>query len=1385
MNLGIFNRVNLKECEGSGMYSEWASLANIVRDERSERESVLTKFSPDTGKEVAVSVVRELSSTIGLTQAPSPSRLVTHRDVLWSMEVICYGLSLPLADHDAIRDCVHIYCDWMTVLHPVPNISVPKPLLDDPNLYARKMIVHLHNLFIPRKGEVWAFLYSDLGADTIKRQAVLCHRVLRTLQQAAQCSTIMSHETWQSLLVFLLAINEELLATPTIKDDVGDQLCERVLSVLFEVWLVACAKSFPGPPLWRTLREMAITWRHRTALITTWARVCLALTHRLIAFVYPPSFPKHQFFNTFILSVFEDIAPKHSFNNDNDHWTVPTDLSDEKVAQAWFRFLHTIGSPVDLSRPQVISQTPKFLQYAMVSDTDPSSHPCLSSLPINFLIGIKGISNLVDTFLGIPSEPLILPEEETKKETPTPPPHRRPAKSFSVSSVSQKGASKSALIGLAGRTMSTASSSSMPATSTTMTSISGSWEISSANTHPLAPARPKCNSLLHLFGEWLFEAAQTGTGLYANPNLTRESSSRRSGSLGSNTSDSLEADISISSLATKYQAGRANALAALCRIFCSKKTGEQILPVYYSRFYLVLFHGLKLNEKRDVEEPLVSILLNCADLLRLDLDGIQILVPHILDALERVLPDKDLIIRSNVSVAELRRASIHLLLSMLPLPLHFPNLIIKDLLSGVGDKHNPLLFGQLKCRVMNLLINALQVETDAHNTHLLLGGLLVMVQDTASVEKILNEKNIVQNPVYPTSVQTSDSANSLFVKATYLVCHRLISSWKGDLGISLAALELLCGLANSGIKDIEHVEWERGMKWVCDYIVYQCWRPPQAHSKDLHSSVVAAFTTVSVWIMAHPQLLQSRHCLHNVLEVIELGISGVKSQGKRKDEPLKMKDEKELKPVSMRVRDAAEALLTIVLEHAGYFPSPCGPESVSSMVDESVLLKYSSANSMTSFKYFVLHSSILLALLEDPLGNYQEPQPVVNVILRGGFGRHAWNFQLRQLPRHKSSTNRGRSHSGPGRPIHLNMGPQQHVGHHAFFPDNISRIPQCAAERSIPELEGDTNEMSQLLRVQTEIEKELAERPTNLDRVECTPPGLCAEFQTARLFLSHFGFINKLEGGRCSIVALDSKKDSFFKEIEFLDKMEPRTSDTCHVFYVRAGQSHYQDILANVESKEFVSNNFLQILGSLGWPINVPGSNQELEKNSGSGGGRYSGHKEALYWADSMSQMTFLVPTLKPLPFIRHHHAGNDERSKRQITTYPVFVVWLESLEDHVTFPLEDMVTHTGCGQEGWHVQHCTVIFLHALQSGLFRVKLQPSPTRPSVATPLVDGIVVSRTKVGSFVRQTALNICRRKRLDNESYQPPPTRRRLKIQEIATKFEIKGTRADLLTSLFS
>lgn len=45
---------------------------------------------------------------------------------------------------------------------------------------------------------------------------------------------------------------------------------------------------------------------------------------------------------------------------------------------------------------------------------------------------------------------------------------------------------------------------------------------------------------------------------------------------------------------------------------------------------------------------------------------------------------------------------------------------------------------------------------------------------------------------------------------------------------------------------------------VCDYIEYQCGRPPMLHSRDLHSDIVAAFHCLSVWITQHTDLLDQQ-----------------------------------------------------------------------------------------------------------------------------------------------------------------------------------------------------------------------------------------------------------------------------------------------------------------------------------------------------------------------------------------------------------------------------------------------------------------------------------------------------------------------------------------------
>ena len=166
----------------------------------------------------------------------------------------------------------------------------------------------------------------------------------------------------------------------------------------------------------------------------------------------------------------------------------------------------------------------------------------------------------------------------------------------------------------------------------------------------------------------------------------------------------------LKTFSSRFESGRAEALGALCRIFCAKKTGEEILPSYLARFYMAVQQGLKVGPDRVVSECLASVLLNSASLMRLDLEGGNLLVPYLLTALEAVLPEREVKLASpNISRADLRRAAIHLLQSIIALPLHFANMPIKELLPGTERNNPPTNFNHIRPRTVNLLVNALQV----------------------------------------------------------------------------------------------------------------------------------------------------------------------------------------------------------------------------------------------------------------------------------------------------------------------------------------------------------------------------------------------------------------------------------------------------------------------------------------------------------------------------------------------------------------------------------------------------------------------------------------------------------------------------------------------------
>ncbi|XP_064490063.1 ral GTPase-activating protein subunit beta-like isoform X2 [Ornithodoros turicata] len=1473
------------------MYYDWLVLP-VAQDARERCTSVLQKFPCAAGRDVVTAVVHSLAANLGISGGNcEPSTLVSDVEVNWCMEVICFGLQLPLSEHEAIRDCVHVYCEWLQALTQ-PKPCVPKPVQDDANQYVRRMLRHLYNLFVPRE--------DGQNSDTISRQAVLCHRVLRRLQAVAQESVCIEKATWDEILLFLLAISDTLLAPPSGKDDIGSHLCERILTVLFEVWLLSCQRCFPSPNLWKTLRELCCTWRHRAALVVQWNRVNLLLTARMLRLMYGHHYPEVKM--------------------EDELHVLPAEMCQENVAQAWYRFLHVLGDPVDLCRPEVISQTPGFYSMLERNDTivDPFQNPCLAVLPQIFHRAMAGIAMLVDAFLGISH---TAAEDEHQKQpsshsasassvssTPstaptTTPPHQRRGTNRITAIPNFKGMTKPGVFANIRSGGSTSSSTAQPQPQHPSLASTPSTPL------PLPPflrstpslLRPRCNSVLHLYGSWLFEAVLVGSDLDAHcvspsstaPSESGDSAHSRTSSLLESTSsgprstggggslpgmpDSIEIPPCLN--AESFEAGQAEAAGALCRLFCSKRTGEEILPVYFARFYLSLRHVLCNIETKS--QVVASILLNSCDLFRQDLEGVNVLLPLFFHALESVFsPDKESKIRSvpNVSQVDLRCAATHHLLSMLSLPLHYGNLQFKDF--GTGQS---VTFQTLRPRLMNLLIGALQNESDSTNTQMLLGGLLFCVQDATAYEEAnqvtqpSTQENCPPNMTY-SNLLCSDSASALFVRAIYLICHRLISSWKSDTHVSLAALEVLSGLAKVHRNQQDAPECRRAVKWICDFIVFQCQRPPPAHSRDLHSTIVAAFQCLTAWLVEHPLLLQDNECVNYVLEVVELGISGSKSQPKISDTPL-MKAEKELKPSSLRVGDAAEALLSCMMDHVGYFPNRAGPEALSSLLNEEMLLKYSNADTKSStpesagkhFRYFIAQNSAIVAILEQNLGNDQGALPTVTLLVRVPFGRHAWTMQLRHLPRHKSE-----AHcviSNPGRPSPCY---DQHVRSHpppSYFPESIEDIPVCKIDKSIPDLSSTalTKEQAQILGFidqQSKMEKSVCRQWEDAMRSQEFPnpetdfkaPSICQEVQTARLFLSHLGFLwddfgtNHTNG--YPLMALDNSQEGYYAALEALDNIPSRTNDTMFVFYVKDGQTSANDILGNVTSSKNVHPQFLEFLRSLGWPVDVgmhtgwtgnPATSWKVTSGdfniadlpSDHGGSLYSGHNQVLYWSDVMSELVVIVPSPKNIPkednaelmprpkaescserpvssmeeatqessleksramsfnydLVEGPPANRPPRSRqsRALTHFlgdlKVLVVWLESFEDHITFPLGDLLPATNVGHDSsTSSSHSTrdlfIIFVHALQSGLFRIKIQGRGSKTSQALPLIDGMVVSRRVLGVLVRQTALSVCRRRRLEAEMCPPPHARRRTKIQDIGKKFQLQQTQPQLHEALF-
>ena len=392
-----------------------------------------------------------------------------------------------------------------------------------------------------------------------------------------------------------------------------------------------------------------------------------------------------------------------------------------------------IGNVVELSYPDVILK--QFLQSDPSHPIEPSEkhYHDISNLPTIFWIALHSVDQQVDLFLsnlinkdttlsqkdsssGIPCAPAtpIVGRIKTAKIAASVPSSTKNIKASSLSSQSIQN--------LNSTPVSRFLSPTLLAQSLSTAQIQAKASTTSMGQFP-RPTKTSANTLLHIFGAWLFEACVWKYSESLNMNNFDQTNEPEL----SPSQLALKVFYSQSQCSQRFEAGRAEAFSALCKIFNRQPCHTSIVSEYLARFYASIIRGLSFLPHICTGEIAIKIIEQGSDLLRIDLKVSSILLPHFLNMLEKILPLSRPRFTTKLTQKEittLRARAISILSSMICFPLHFQHMPISDLSrfvnerkqeSGTDQHDSHYTFFSLRDRINILVIDAIFSEQDARN----------------------------------------------------------------------------------------------------------------------------------------------------------------------------------------------------------------------------------------------------------------------------------------------------------------------------------------------------------------------------------------------------------------------------------------------------------------------------------------------------------------------------------------------------------------------------------------------------------------------------------------------------------------------------------------------
>eukprot|EP00051_Salpingoeca_urceolata_P022348 m.361591 g.361591 ORF g.361591 m.361591 type:complete len:1396 (-) comp19959_c0_seq1:20-4207(-) len=401
-----------------------------------------------------------------------------------------------------------------------------------------------------------------------------------------------------------------------------------------------------------------------------------------------------------------------------------------------------------------------------------------------------------------------------------------------------------------------------------------------------------CGTILRLFGTWLFTACD----------LALEGHDR----------------------------AKAQALPALCHVFCSPNAATEIDRKYFPAFYSVVAHGLAHVRLAP------TILVGCQNLFSRNLPGCFTLVLPVVAALRRLFSVANQRKRDTREYVTVSRAAAQILASLASFPNHFGTapLPFSPLSSTKVDMPT---FASMKFRFADICLDGIRTEKDPKTLNMLMCTLQLLVLDEESrrvahrktdagssapsssrdaaasrsfesrrttmgamarrelitaAEKAATAKVTAETPPSVTrntrtNPQRAKPPPLVVTKAVLLLLERL-QSLMWPMEVSLSAIEALNGFVPlfPVIHRSDPSLPDKLILSLCSYISKQISQPKQRHTKTLHTMIVAGYQCLGHWIRSYPQLACSDASLKALLRVVLLGVVGTSSGGDSAEDSL-------------------------------------------------------------------------------------------------------------------------------------------------------------------------------------------------------------------------------------------------------------------------------------------------------------------------------------------------------------------------------------------------------------------------------------------------------------------------------------------------------------------